>query len=137
MDDVQCAILCDPGNSPAKDVARREIGECCLQQYMHPKPTFNSISPLAVLNFTVWYYSHNFSMITTPCVVRLLAARSDCMSLAGLVYEEKLSQRLTAAGLAFWTEEDLRSKGFFKTPDAKLQVSSRTLHAATQNLTPI
>lgn len=40
----------------------------------------------------------------------------------GLLYEAKLCQSLKAAGLAFWTEDDLRSQGFFKTPDAKLQV---------------
>jgi hypothetical protein len=41
----------------------------------------------------------------------------------GLHYEAKLSQQLEAAGLSFWTEDALRSKGFFKTPDAKLQAS--------------
>lgn len=37
-------------------------------------------------------------------------------------HEHKLNQMLTDAGIAFWTEEHLRDKGFFKTPDAKLQV---------------
>jgi len=64
-DDIQVALLCDPGNCPEADVTRREMG---------------------------------------------------------LQYEDKLSEQLEAAGLSFWTEEALRSKGFFKTPDAKLQV---------------
>ena len=29
---------------------------------------------------------------------------------------------LAALGVAFWTEEDLRDRGFFKTPDARLRV---------------
>jgi len=42
---------------------------------------------------------------------------------AGIQYEQKLNQMLADAGIAFWTEEHLRDKGFFKTPDAKLQVT--------------
>lgn len=41
----------------------------------------------------------------------------------GLQYEQKLNRMLADAGIAFWTEEHLRDKGFFKTPDAKLQVT--------------
>lgn len=41
---------------------------------------------------------------------------------AGVDHEQKLNQMLTNAGIAFWTEGHLRDKGFFKTPDAKLQV---------------
>ncbi len=41
---------------------------------------------------------------------------------AGVEYEHKLNQMLAKANVAFWTEEHLRDKGFFKTPDAKLQV---------------
>ena len=50
---------------------------------------------------------------------------------AGVEYECKLNQMLTDADIAFWTEEDLREKGFYKTPDAKLQVHSHveTWHA--------
>ena len=45
-----------------------------------------------------------------------------CLVAEGVEHERKLNQMLTDAGIAFWTEEDLRNKGFFKTPDAKLQV---------------
>lgn len=41
---------------------------------------------------------------------------------AGREYEAKLYACLTAAGIAYWTEDHLRSRGFFKTPDARLQV---------------
>ncbi|GAB4816690.1 hypothetical protein N2152v2_003736 [Parachlorella kessleri] len=40
---------------------------------------------------------------------------------AGREYEAKLYQCLSDAGIAYWTEDDLRDKGFHKTPDAKLQ----------------
>ena len=43
---------------------------------------------------------------------------------AGLQFESKLMEDLEALGLSFWTEEALRAKGYFKTPDAKLQVAS-------------
>ncbi|KAL3158521.1 hypothetical protein ABBQ38_010749 [Trebouxia sp. C0009 RCD-2024] len=42
--------------------------------------------------------------------------------LIGVDHEHKLNQMLADAGIAFWTEEELRNKGFYKTPDAKLQV---------------
>ena len=48
--------------------------------------------------------------------------RKSRLVAAGVEHEHKLNQMLTDAGIAFWTEEDLRDKGFFKTPDAKLQV---------------
>ena len=41
---------------------------------------------------------------------------------AGLEYEDKLYRGLTQAGLAYWSEEALRLKGFHKTPDARLLV---------------
>ena len=41
---------------------------------------------------------------------------------AGVKYESKLQASLEEAGLAFWSEEELRSQGFVKTPDARLQV---------------
>jgi hypothetical protein len=47
---------------------------------------------------------------------------------AGRQYEAKLYECLTQAGIAYWTEDDLRDKGFHKTPDAKLQVGRA--HAA-------
>ena len=41
---------------------------------------------------------------------------------AGSGREVELYDDLTALGVAFWTEEDLRDRGFFKTPDARLRV---------------
>lgn len=41
---------------------------------------------------------------------------------AGREYEMRLNRHLEDLGVAFWDEEDLRSKGFFKTPDVLLQV---------------
>ncbi|KAG2440542.1 hypothetical protein HYH02_010420 [Chlamydomonas schloesseri] len=40
----------------------------------------------------------------------------------GLEYELYLQKRLAEAGLAFWTEAELRTMGFHKTPDCKLKV---------------
>ncbi|EFJ44775.1 hypothetical protein VOLCADRAFT_46728, partial [Volvox carteri f. nagariensis] len=40
----------------------------------------------------------------------------------GLEYELYLQQRLAEAGLAFWSEGELRQLGFHKTPDCKLKV---------------
>lgn len=54
---------------------------------------------------------------------KLVVAKSkNCLVTAGVEHEHKLNQMLDDAGIAFWTEEHLRNKGFFKTPDAKLQV---------------
>uniref|UniRef100_A0A383WBB4 CDAN1-interacting nuclease 1 n=1 Tax=Tetradesmus obliquus TaxID=3088 RepID=A0A383WBB4_TETOB len=43
-------------------------------------------------------------------------------SLAGLEHEAKLYAELARADIPFWTEQQLRQKGLFKTPDALLQV---------------
>jgi len=43
--------------------------------------------------------------------------------LTGIEYELLLAEKLKAAGLDyFWTEDDLRSQGYYKTPDVRLQV---------------
>ena len=61
-----------------------------------------------------------------PGIVDFLYAPSmpsaQSCNFAGIQYEQKLNKMLADAGIAFWTEEHLRDKGFFKTPDAKLQV---------------
>lgn len=41
---------------------------------------------------------------------------------AGLEFESKLYACLNDHGVSFWTEDDLRDKQFFKTPDALLRV---------------
>jgi CDAN1-interacting nuclease 1 len=41
---------------------------------------------------------------------------------AGLAHEAQLYSLLDAADIAYWKEEELRAKGFTKTPDAKLIV---------------
>ena len=44
---------------------------------------------------------------------------------AGVEFELLLAEKLKAAGLDFfWTEDDLRTQGYYKTPDVRLQVSS-------------
>ena len=40
----------------------------------------------------------------------------------GVDHEVLLNGMLADAGIAFWTEDELREKGFYKTPDAMLQV---------------
>ncbi|KAK2077745.1 hypothetical protein QBZ16_004592 [Prototheca wickerhamii] len=40
----------------------------------------------------------------------------------GVEHERQLYERLNAAGIAYWPEDVLRDRGFFKTPDALLQV---------------
>mmetsp|Transcript_31129 Transcript_31129/g.69187 ORF Transcript_31129/g.69187 Transcript_31129/m.69187 type:complete len:297 (-) Transcript_31129:238-1128(-) len=40
----------------------------------------------------------------------------------GLEYEMLLMKRLSDIGVPFWTEDDLRAQGFYKTPDVWLQV---------------
>ena len=59
---------------------------------------------------------------------------SDCWNAcdAGVQYEHKLNEGLAKADIAFWTEEHLRDKGFFKTPDAKLQVRHCTCSCTVQ-----
>jgi hypothetical protein len=42
--------------------------------------------------------------------------------LSGLEHEAKLYAELARADIPFWTEQQLRQKGLFKTPDALLQV---------------
>ena len=41
---------------------------------------------------------------------------------AGDQYEAVLNSKLAELGIEFWTEASLREQGYFKTPDALLQV---------------
>ena len=41
---------------------------------------------------------------------------------SGDQYESVLNSKLTDLGIEFWTEASLREQGYFKTPDALLQV---------------
>lgn len=56
-----------------------------------------------------------------PSVWHCCHGAKSC-AVVGAEHEDKLNNMLTEAGIAFWTEDDLRNKGFYKTPDAKLQV---------------
>ena len=56
----------------------------------------------------------------------LLHVQSMCT--AGKEHEEKLNDMLAEEKIAFWTEENLRDEGAFKTPDAKLQVTHTCTH---------
>ena len=49
----------------------------------------------------------------------------DCLLHAGDQYEAVLNSKLTDLGIDFWTEASLRQQGYFKTPDALLQVDHR------------
>ena len=59
------------------------------------------------------------------------ACAADCVSspaictaqrVAGLEHEALLLQKLEAAGVSFWTEDQLRAQGALKTPDVQLKV---------------
>ena len=59
------------------------------------------------------------------------ACAADCVSspavsavsrVSGLEHEALLLQKLQAAGVAFWTEDQLRARGALKTPDVQLKV---------------
>ena len=89
--DICVALEADPGNAPAADDAKRDMG------------------------------AHAAAL--TECGKATSILRHSCLgSVAGLRYERLLNEQLEAQGLFFWTEDALRAKGYFKTPDAKLQV---------------
>eukprot|EP00891_Asterochloris_glomerata_P007023 jgi/Astpho2/7023/Aster-01876 len=50
------------------------------------------------------------------------ACRARWSSNAGTQYEAVLNSKLADLGIEFWTEANLREQGYFKTPDALLQV---------------
>ncbi|KAK9807801.1 hypothetical protein WJX72_009813 [[Myrmecia] bisecta] len=62
-------------------------------------------------------------------VVRCVEADQVCSPASDLIrhtmgveYEVVLCRKLREVDIAFWSEDDLRDKGFHKTPDVKLQV---------------
>lgn len=57
------------------------------------------------------------------CVVLVwFMGGADWMLGAGVEYEALLCEKLRNVGIPFVSEDSLRSNGFFKTPDIKLQV---------------
>ena len=84
-------------------------------QFLHKldHPRYGQI-PTSKADMTPTRHRHLQSMFM-PC--------TESCNFAGIQYEQKLNKMLADAGIAFWTEEHLRDKGFFKTPDAKLQVT--------------
>jgi hypothetical protein len=75
-------------------------------------------------------------MITNRCLLSACTHFRDCCRAdalrhsAGQEWEGRLNADLAAAGVAFWTEEQLRAKGYHKTPDARLQVRHAALALA-------
>jgi hypothetical protein len=53
-----------------------------------------------------------------------------CRAVAGMEYELLLIKKLREAGISyFWTENDLRAQGYYKTPDIRLQVGCHSVPA--------
>ena len=61
---------------------------------------------------------HDCVMVDTICGPSSDEARRR----AGLEFESKLYECLNDQGVSYWTEDDLRDRQFFKTPDALLRV---------------
>ena len=92
----------------------------CLHKLNHPRYGHISTSKADITPIRHRYLQLTFM----PCI-------QSC-NFAGIQHEQKLNKMLADAGIAFWTEEHLRDKGFFKTPDAKLQVTCVFQHYMLQ-----
>lgn len=86
-----------------------------LQEQGHPDPTPADANA----------FLHRLLTDIQACVLADIncgPASDAARHAAGLEFEEKLNQALHEAGIAHWTERNLRDAGHHKTPDARLRV---------------
>ncbi|KAL4418771.1 hypothetical protein ABPG77_010376 [Micractinium sp. CCAP 211/92] len=95
------------------------------QQQQQQKPGESFLDQAAALPEQCRRLLERLQRDVEACVLcdRIYSPASDAARhSAGAEYEERLNAALAAAGVAFWTEGQLRSRGYHKTPDARLQV---------------